>query len=206
MKHGFQTKAHNLISLFQGVQTLNGFMKNLEDQATIDPDRYDPFKYVGDGFEFFIELFLTLHPCDNRVGVYNYEPNMGADNGVDGYGINIRGEKSVVQVKYRSNTQQFLTANADHLSNLLSDGMLTFDVVTDNKDKKNFRHFVFTTATGLHFYTDQEMFKGKVKCIGHTDIRCMIDDNFPFWERAREIVKELCIKNGTNKEDQKKGE
>ena len=43
----------------------------------------------GDAFEFFVELFLALHPTDNRVGVYNYKPNQENDNGVDGVGINI---------------------------------------------------------------------------------------------------------------------
>jgi hypothetical protein len=170
---------------------MSTFMRKLEAQALVDPLRYEPQKYLGDGFEFFVELFLSLHPTDNRVGVYNYVPIEVNDNGVDGLGVNIHMEDSVVQVKYRSNTETLLTANTDHLSNLFSDGMLTYDVVSDNVNKDNFRHFVFTTAEGLHFYTDNEMFKGKVKCFGYQDFRALLDNNRPFWTRVREIAKEL---------------
>ena len=191
IEHNFKSKCHNLIDLFADVSTLSKFMKKLENQSKIDILRYEPQKYLGDGFEYFIELFLALHPCDNRVGVYNYHPIQENDNGVDGVGLNIRGEKCVVQIKYRSNNQTLLTANEDHLSNLFSDGMLAHDVVADTKDKNNFRHFVFTTAEGLHFYTDSEMFKGKVKCFGYNELKSMIDNNTSFWNKVREVIKEI---------------
>jgi hypothetical protein len=170
---------------------MSTFMRKLEADAKLDPLRYDPLKYVGDGFEFFVELFLSLHPCDNRIGVYNYSPTQENDNGVDGVGVNIKGEKCVVQIKYRSNTQSFLTANEDHLSNMFSDGMLQHNVVSDNSDSKNYRHFVFTTADKLNFYTDQEMFKSKVLCIGYNEFRNLLDNNMIFWQKATEIVKNL---------------
>ena len=167
------------------------FVRKLEEQAVLDTNRYDRDKYVGDAFELFVELFLKLHPTDNRVGVYNYVPILENDNGVDGIGENIKGEKCVVQIKYRTNNQQLLTANADHLSNMISDGMVTHNVVADMSDTKNYRHFVFTTAEGLHFYTDAEMYKGKVKCIGYNDFRSMLDNNLQFWKSALEIVENL---------------
>ena len=166
-------------------------MRRLETDAQIDPLRYDPFKYLGDGFEFFVELFLYLHPTDNRVGVYNYEPIQEFDNGCDGIGVNIKGEKSVVQVKYRTNVLTHLTATEDHLSNMFSDGALTHGVNPDMNDPNNYRHFVFTTAEGLNFYTDQEMFKNKVRCFAYNDFRSMLDNNMIFWQSALEIVKEI---------------
>lgn len=191
LEHNFKTKAHDLIALFEGTKKFATFVRKLEEQAQIDPLRYDPNKYVGDAFEFFVELFLKLHPCDNRVGVYNYQPTQENDNGVDGIGLNIKGEKSVVQIKYRTDNTTVLTANQDHLSNMFSDGMLAHGVVADMTDAKNYRHFVFTTANGLHFYTDQEMYKSKVRCIGYTDFRTMLDNNIIFWNSALEIVKNL---------------
>ena len=170
---------------------MSTFMRRLEDQSAIDPARYESIKYIGDGFEFFVELLLALHQVDNRLGVYNYSPIQENDNGVDGVGVNIKLEPCVVQVKYRSNTTTKLTATNDRLANLFSDGMLAHDVVSDNTDRKNFRHFVFTTAEGLHFYTDAEMFKGKVKCIGYKDLRTLVDGNLIFWNKCREIVKEI---------------
>lgn len=188
LKHNFKTKAHNLIDLFKDVKTFSSFMKKLEKQSTLDPLRYDPNKYLGDGFEFFIELFLKLHPNDNRLGISNYIPIQENDNGVDGIATNIKGNKCVIQIKYRSNTTDLLTANTDHLSNLFSDGMLAHNVVADMINKNNYRHYVFTTAEGLHFYTDQEMYKSKVKCIGFKDIKNMIDNNIPFWTNALNLI------------------
>ena len=187
MIHTFKTKCHDLKGLFNGVNTLSKFMKKLEEQSTMDVLRYDSNKYLGDGFEFFIELFLSLHPCDNRVGVYNYTPVLEFDNGVDGIGVNIKNEKCVVQIKYRSDKTTLLTSNTDHLSNLISDGMIAHDVVID-KEKSNYRHFVFTTADGLHFYTDNEMFKGKVKCFGYKEIKSMVDNNIIFWDSIRKLI------------------
>jgi hypothetical protein len=195
LQHNFQTKAHSLTGLFEGVKQMSNFMRRLEAQAQIDPLRYDPFKYVGDGFEFFIELFLMLYPCDKRIGISSYVPVQENDNGVDGIGINTKGEKSVIQVKYRTNTLGFLTANQDCLSNMFSDGMLAHNVIADMTDSKNYRHFIFTTAEGLNFYTDIEMFKSKVKCIGYNDFRVLLDDNLVFWQTALETVKQIETEN-----------
>lgn len=197
LQHNFITKAHDLTGLFEGVHKMSQFMRRLETQAQIDPLRYDPFKYIGDGFEFFIELFLMLYSCDKRIGVSNYVPVQENDNGVDGIGINTKGEKCVIQIKYRTDTQGFLTANLDHLSNMISDGQFNHNVVADMLDPKNYRHFIFTTAEGLNFYTDIEMYKSKVKCFGYNDFRVLLDDNITFWNTAREIVKELDAENNT---------
>ena len=191
LEHNFKTQAHDLKALFNGVTKFATFCRRLEEQSLLDPDRYDPDKYKGDGFEFFVELFLMLHANDNRVGVYDYTPTQENDNGVDGVGVNILREKCVVQVKYRSNNQIDLTANHDHLSNMISDGMLAHQVIADNDNAKNYRHFVFTTANGLHFYTDQEMFKSKVKCFGYKDFRSMLDYNMVFWNNALELIENL---------------
>ena len=191
LEHTFKTKCHDLPGLFQGVGTMSTLMRRIEAQADIDPDRYDRDKYVGDAFEFFVELFLMFHPVDNRVGVYSYQPTQENDNGVDGIGVNIRGEKCVAQVKYRTNTQGFLTANVDHLSNMFSDGMLAHGVVADMDNTKNYRHFVFTTAKGLNFYTDAEMFKSKVKCFGYDDFRKLLNNNVVFWDQVRVYISNI---------------
>lgn len=188
LEHNFQTKSHSLSRLFDGVSKMSQLMRKIEQESIFDPLRYDPDKYKGDAFEFFVELFLSLHPVDNRVGVYNYKPKQENDNGVDGTGINIKGDNSVVQIKYRSNTQTELSSNKDSLSNLITDGMLSHNVVADMNNPKNFRHFVFTTADGLNFYTDKEMFKSKVKCFGYNDFRSLLDNNLIFWNKVREIV------------------
>lgn len=188
LEHNFKSKAHSLTRLFEGVVKMSQLMRKIEQEAIVDTLRYDAEKYKGDAFEFFVELFLCLHPTDNRIGIYNYSPNQENDNGVDGTGVNINNEKSVVQIKFRSNTQTKLSSNKDSLANLITDGMMAHNVTADMGNPKNFRHFVFTTANGLNFYTDQEVFKAKVKCFGYNEFRALLDNNFIFWDKAREIV------------------
>ena len=188
LTHNFKTKCHSLPELFEGVQKMSQLMSRIEKLSQRDALNYDPDKYKGDAFELFIELFLMLHPSDNRVGVHNYKPTQDNDNGVDGIGVNINAENCVVQIKYRGNPTEFLTANKDHLSNMFVDGQLTYDVVADTVNKKNIRHFIFTTASGLHFYTETEMFKNKVRCFNYKNFKSMLDNNKVFWNSAREIV------------------
>lgn len=191
ISHGFGLRAHNLTALFDKTNKVSTFMTKLEKQSLIDPDRYDSNKYKGDGFEFLVEILLKSHAYDNRLGITSYEPVQSDDNGVDGVGVNLAGEKCVVQVKYRSNSKTVLTANTDHLSNMISDGMIKHKVVIAEDNTKIPRHYVVTTATGLHHYTDNENFKGFVHCIGFEHLRALLDNNLSFWNLCREIVKEI---------------
>jgi hypothetical protein len=202
INHGFGLRAHDLIGLFNKTNKISTFMNKLEKQSLTDPVRYDSNKYKGDGFEFLVEIFLKSHAYDNRLGITNYEPIQIDDNGVDGVGLNILGEKCVVQVKYRSNNKTVLTANEDKLGNLITDGMLQHGVflTPENKEKVISRkmaplHYVITTANGLHHYTDNEFFKGVVHCIGYDQLRAMLDNNISFWNLCREITKKLTDKN-----------
>jgi hypothetical protein len=191
MKHQFITKSHDLSGLFNGVNRMSTLMRRIQEQSTIDPIRYDVNDYMGDAFEFFVELFLNINSTDNRVFVYNYQPIPShEDRGADGFGVNMNGDKSVVQIKFRSNVESLLTTNEDHLSNLITAGAL-MGISYDLEDTKNYRHFVFTTAKSLHFYTDEHMFEGKVKCFGFDEFRQMVDNNQHFWNRCRDIVREL---------------
>ena len=191
MLHTFKTKSHDLTGLFNEVNLMNTLMTRIQNQSQLDPIRYDVNDYMGDAFEFFVELFLKIYDADNRVHVYNYKPIPShEDKGADGVGVNMRGEKSVVQIKFRGNTETLLTANEDHLSNLIVAGA-HMGIGFDQENRKNFRHFVFTTAKSLHFYTDEHMFEGQVKCFGLNEFRSMVDNNQHFWNRCREIVREL---------------
>lgn len=198
IKHGFGHRCHDLVALFDKTNKVSTFMSKLEKQSLIDPLRYDSNKYKGDGFEFLVEIFLKSHAYDNRLGITNYEPVQKDDNGVDGVGFNLSGEKCVIQVKYRSDNKSVLTANEDKLSNMISDGMFQHGVSADTDKLKMISekkvaplHYVITTATGLHHYTDNENFKGYVHCIGYDQLRSMLDNNISFWNLCREIAKEI---------------
>ena len=216
IKHGFGIRSHDLNGLFDGTNKLSTFMNKLEKQSLIDPLRYDSDKYKGDGLEFLVEIFLKSHAYDNRIGITDYEPTQSDDNGVDGCGINLSGQKCVVQVKYRSNSAKLLTATEDRLSNIISDGMLKHGVNLTLDDQKAVKekkiaplHYVITTANGLHHYTDIEFFKGVVHCIGYNQLKVMLDNNHSFWNLCRKIsnsivdktkVKTKIKKNGKTKE------
>lgn len=196
--HGFGIRAHDLVALFDKTNKVSTFMSKLEKQSLIDPLRYDSNKYKGDGFEFLVEILLKSHAYDNRLGITDYQPVQKDDNGVDGVGFNLSGEKCVIQVKYRSDNKSVLTANEDKLSNMISDGMFQHGVsATPDKLKMISEkkvaplHYVITTATGLHHYTDNENFKGHVHCIGYDQLRSMLDNNISFWNLCREIAKEI---------------
>jgi hypothetical protein len=194
LNHSFITTSHDLSGLFKDVKLMSTLMRNIEKQSTIDIINYPPNDYMGDAFEFFVELFLHINKPDNRIGVYDYTPiTPNQDIGADGIGININKEPCVVQIKYRSNVAALLTANEDHLSNLISAGALQ-GVTYDLKNKNNYRHFVFTTAESLHFYTDQEMFGGYVKCFGIKEFRLMLDNNNIFWDECRNITRNIDYK------------
>ena len=184
LTHSFFYRCHDLESLFHNVKTLSQFMKRLETQSQLHPERYSVEKYLGDGWEFFCEALIKSHPCDNRIGISNYIPVTKNDNGVDGYGVNLFGETCAVQPKYRSNTKALLTSETDNLNSFVTEALLEKGI----QPNKKYRHFVFTTAKGLHHYTDHEKFRGMVKCYGYDDIRSLVDNNLHFWNFIREEI------------------
>ena len=184
LTHPFIYRCHDLEGLFHDVKTLSQFMKRLEKQSQLHPERYSIEKYLGDGWEFFCEALIKSHPCDNRIGISNYNPVTKSDNGVDGYGINLFGETCAVQPKYRSNIKELLTSEKDNLNSFITEALLEKNI----QPNKKYRHFVFTTAKGLHHYTDYEKFRGMVKCYGYDDIRSLVDGNLHFWNFIREEI------------------
>ena len=205
LEHGFTHKCHDLHGLLDGCQKLNTYTNRLANQSMLHPDRYDPERYKGDGLELLVEALIKLSPVDNRIGVTDYHPileatevkdNIGItdyhpledgvdiDTGVDGYGVGIDGKPATVQVKYRHNQATMLTANKDMLGNFVAASLLKHKVDPESKVSM----FVFTTANGLHHFTDNEMYENKVKCIGYDQLRDLIDNNMSFWNTFRELL------------------
>jgi hypothetical protein len=183
LTHRFLITAHDLGGLLDGCNKLSTFCTRLERQSTLFPDRYDPEKYKGDGLELFTEALIKLAPYDNRIGIGNYRVVEGQDVGVDGVGVGANGKPATVQVKYRGHPQALLTANNDHLSNFTSASMMHEGV--DPNDTMNM--LIITTAKGLHFFTDAEMYRGKVRCLGQQELRSLVDNNILFWDCFREL-------------------
>lgn len=196
IKHSFQYNAHNLQELFEGTTRFSGrggWKSKMEAQSTLDENKYPRLNYVGDAFEFFVEImFEVLGPIREWGGIHEYEPQQENDNGVDAICKNWDGELSVVQVKYKRDSERLLTANKDHLGNLLVQAQIQYGITSHDLNKKETtKYFVITTGKSLHHYTDNEFFLNNVKCIGWDDICNMLDKNKGFWKKARKIVKKL---------------
>lgn len=184
LEHHFLKIAYDLNYLLENCVKLNTFINRLNKQAELHPDRIKPDNYRGDGFEMFVEALIKLHPVDNRIGISDYKVgNPDEDIGIDGYGIGIDSKLATVQVKFRSDSSTLLTTNKDHLSNFVMSSI--FEGV-DKDSSKNM--LIVTTAKGLHHFTDNEMFKNKVRCIGYDDLRQLVDNNINFWNKFRDLV------------------
>jgi len=184
LEHIFINRSHDLKQLLKDCFKLSTFCSRLEKQSLLYPDRYDPDKYKGDGFELFVEALIKLSPIDNRIGIANYQVGDETnDKGIDGRGLGIDGKLATVQVKYRSNNTTLLTANKDHLSNFVMSSL--FEGV--DKDS-NTNMLIITTAESLHHFTDNEMFLNKVRCIGYKQLRELVDNNINFWNNFRQLL------------------
>ena len=189
ISHHFLTTCHSIEELFLGTSKVSTFCSKLERQSLVDPGAYPSEMYVGDGFEFLVELLIKLSPADNRIGIAEYSPiKVGKDNGVDGYGINAIGKKCAVQVKYRSNNNKLLTAGEDNLDSFMFESVL--EGVLPEIEGKCKNHYIFTTAQGLNHYTNNQKLRGSVKCIGFQELRELLDNNIHFWNFCRENILE----------------
>ena len=182
--HPFVHRCHNMDDLLKGCKKVSTFCTRLEKQSQLFPNRYDPNDYKGDGLEFLVEALLKLNPTDNRIAIGSYEPVLSGDTGVDGLGKGIDGRPAAVQVKYRQ-SDWILTANGDHLSNFPNAAYMKYGVPIDSK-----KHLlIITTGKELHHYTRDEMFQGKVRCIGYETLRDLLDNNILFWDALKDLAK-----------------
>lgn len=188
LTHCFLHQCHDLESLLEGCNKLSTFCSRLEKQSEMYPDRYDPQKYKGDGFELFVEALVKLSPVDNRIGIQHYRVVEGQDIGVDGSGLGFDGKPATVQVKYRGNHEYVLTANADHLSNYVQASLRSTKFGGFSVDPETETNLVIiTTGLNLHFFTDAEMYGSQVRCINREVLRKIVDNNFAFWDSLRQL-------------------
>ena len=193
LDHKFAKLCNCKTALLKDVTTLHAFMKNIEKLAETQSVFYkDKESFKGDVFECFVEFFNKLKEGQY---VYNYKllEKSSSDIGVDALGTGKNGKPAAIQIKYRSNTKQLLTANDDHLSNFPTAAWGTYGV--DQKDDKNL--IIFTTAKGLHYFTAVNMFNNKVTCVGYDEISAIVDNDVMFWKEFKESL--LNIKEVSKK-------
>jgi len=193
LDHSFPLYATDIQELFK-YNTFSKWCNQLEKQALQVTDREG---YLGKGFEWFLELlFKTMPYSPHFFGIYDYQiwPSTTQDTGVDMFFKNRDGEWCVGNGKYKANNKALLTANKDHLSNMFSTAdthpILEGKIKPSHKIKMN-NKFVFTTGEGAHLFTDFEMYHNKVTFIPYKTFKFVLDKNIGFWEKCREIAKDL---------------
>ena len=148
-------------------------------------------KFRGDLFEIFAEVFFILNKSDNRVGIYEYEPVYSDDDyGVDGFGKNIDGLNSTIQVKFRLNPMYELLER--DIKQFWSQSVKLYGV--DHNQSNNM--IIFTNCKGVYWHTLDKMYFGDLRVINGDFISRFIDNNEGFWNSFRELVKETLAHNG----------
>ena len=94
--------------------------------------------------------------------------------GVDGLGKGHDGNPHTVQVKFRSNTSEVLTANKDHISNFVAKSLSMYP-------GQKVKMTLFTTGDSLHEKINEGMYHKNVTTRGYKEISKLIDKNDSFW-------------------------
>lgn len=167
--------------------TLDSFLKKLVIIGKKqDPDFYEPLKFMGDGFEWFVEYFFKFFNGDHILTyTANYQPNKDVDRGIDARGIStLDGLPNVIQSKFRVDPTKYLT-NEDDISNVAADAFINEGLKYNGKNV-----IVITTCKGIH----PKHAMANVHCINRDQIKRRVDNNVVFWNNLRTIVSEQNAK------------
>jgi superfamily II DNA or RNA helicase len=168
------------------INSIGSFTKKIDKLSAKYAVSIDPNKFKGDMLELFVEYLIKTHEADNRVGIFDYVPIESAeDYGVDGTGKGDNGFPAAVQVKYRTG-DWILSANADHLSNFVSNSQNKQGVRLE--DTKNM--LIITTGKEVAQSTIENMLFNKVRVLNREALRIMLDNRPEWWKRFYEAVKE----------------
>ena len=185
LTHEFLSACYDLKDLTNS-STLAEFVKKLEKQAKSDTARHDPMKYLGDGFELFVEALIKLSPVDNRVGITNYQNAPYDEAGVDGFGLGLNGRPAAVQVKFKSDHESLLTETRDNIAGF---GMVahssSYNVLREDSATNL---LVITYGEGLHPKTKEHFFRDGVRVLGRSELRQLVDNNTMFWKHFADLV------------------
>jgi hypothetical protein len=182
MKHRFQYVCYDAKALLEGCNKLSTFMNRINKQSKEDRGMgWSADEYKGFAFEAFVEVLVCASPVDKRIGIKEYRPASskidGPDMGIDGYGLSHDGKLHTIQVKFRSDVMSDLSTR-DMISNFVA--KTTSSPVYRDADMT-----IFTTAKGLGQKIADEMYHGRVRTLGFTELKKLVDDNQSFWDLFR---------------------
>ena len=185
LTHKFGYNCKEIDSLISE-NTLDPFLKKLVAIGKKqDPDFYEPLKFMGDGFEWFVEYFFKFFNGDHILTcTANYQPNKDVDRGIDGRGIStLDGLPNVIQSKFKANFNDQLN-NEDNVANIA--GCALAEGIQYNG--KNV--IIITSCKGVHRNHAMACFH----CINRDQIKRRVDNNVVFWNNLRTIVSEQNAK------------
>lgn len=159
----------------------NTVYDNQQRPILSDKDRY---KILGDGFELFIEILIATTGADPHIGIGKYKPfgqeDGEDDQGIDGFGMNMKGERTAIQCKFTNDPTYEFTANGSNLGNFL------IEAAFEGLLKKG-QVYLFTTAKGINYATAK---KWRYTVIEFTrkDIAALVDNNSVFWKAGYDLL------------------
>ena len=183
LTHQFLYMCYDLHELLYGVELLSTFKTRLVKQSEKYPDRHDPYKYRGDGFEMFVEALIKLSPVDNRIGISEYQNAPYDEAGIDGFGIGFNGKPAAVQIKFKGDGKKMITESEDNIAGFLAVAQnTTYNV---NRDDFATNLLIVTTGAGLHRNTEEQFFADGVRVLNNEKLRMLVDNNLAFWDNFR---------------------
>jgi len=194
------TTSNDLEYIYTNNASFEDFENKLEEKASLQFSDKERREYLGDGFEFFVDVFVNMHLDNPKIGLSSYSRNeineegdivFEEDYGVDGVGKNLRGDKAVVQVKYKAvrmtaDGEVKLCGNRDHLSNMYLQGP-DYGVVPDLENPDNKRHIIITNVKNVNDMTRK--YHKRTHFVTRRVFTEMLKDNLTFWEAAYAAIK-----------------
>lgn len=170
--------------VFDTSLTMRAFTDNvvrLSLQATANDG--DVNKFRGDCMEVLAEALFLMHPADSRFGLKTYKPvRLEEDFGVDGLGINANGDKTAVQVKFRSNESEVVTLK--EIGHMYLAGI---NLGVAPLKERNF--ILVTNAVGVSRPCVGQ-FGPRLVVIGMDVLKTLVDNNITFWGTLKSMVDE----------------
>lgn len=169
-------------------KTLKEFKKRITQQTkNYESVGYDDVfcnKFKGDIFEVFVAFIMLSNTCNPMYGLKDYKiSSRSNDYGVDGYGINVNGDITVVQCKYKSNKNDIVSYT--DMNNAFYDGVDKFDL--DVKKLKN----IFLITTGQPSYELIKQYHKRLVVIDTKTIEKEVNNNYNFWDYCLTYIQTL---------------
>lgn len=167
---------------YDSINSIDSLVDSIVRSSQVYSEEEVQNKFKGDTFEIFVEFFLKKMGGSAQVPIVNYRPAQEIeDYGVDGEGYSIRGERMVVQAKFRSNADDLIIY--DEIAKTFMQGYHHYKLQSEKQI------LVVSTSYGFNQHA-------KKNAPGAEDINLHRDRlntiigliNAPFWKEFRDSI------------------